>query len=276
MGTLFRHSYRSVSGPDGQFVFPAVAPGRYVLEARSTGQPAWARAEVQVDDRAPADLPVTLQSGFFVSGHTVFEGSARRPDNASVRITLEPIRPLWNAGSAGSSATPDSLGSFRLPPVIGGRYRITAAVPAGPPGVSWFVRSVLVDGRDTAEAGFELARAADVREVTVVFTDRAAAVSGVVEDDSGEVVADATVIAFATNRELWVPQSRRIVAVRTDADGRFQLRGLPGGEYFLVATTDVDRNEWYEPAYLASIASAATRIAIGEGEQRVQFLRIRD
>ena len=47
------------------------------------------------------------------------------------------------------------------------------------------------------------------------------------------------------------------------------------GDYLLVALTDVEPNEWQKPEFLAEIAPGGVKVTIGEGEKKVQDLRIR-
>jgi len=280
--TSFRTTFHASSTPEGTFAFDAVLPGRYVLEAIASGArgevAGWNRIDVTIEGANIPALEVPLLPGAIVSGRVLFDGASPRPDLRNVRVALEPLRKPSGLAAGETGARCDALGGFQLPAVTGGKYRITASAPAAPrvPSAAWSVRAVLVGGQDTAESGVELGGGLDPAEVVVVFTDRAGQISGAVEDASGEPVGDATVIAFSTNRQLWTPQSRRIVPVRTGADGRFRFSSLPAGEYFLSAVTDVDRDEWYEPAYLDSIVPGATRVAVGEGQQSMQFLRIRN
>ena len=52
------------------------------------------------------------------------------------------------------------------------------------------------------------------------------------------------------------------------------MPNLPAGEYLLVALTDVMPNEWNDPKFLDSLAPAALKITLAEGEKKVQDLRI--
>ena len=82
-----------------------------------------------------------------------------------------------------------------------------------------------------------------------------------------------TVIAFSTDQQFWRAQSRHIQAARTDATGAFRLRGLPPGDYFVVAVDGVEQGEWFDPAYLEQARAARRRITLTEGEKKTQDLR---
>jgi hypothetical protein len=52
----------------------------------------------------------------------------------------------------------------------------------------------------------------------------------------------------------------------TDKSGQFQFRGLPPGEYRVLAWEDVDSGAWFNPAFLAVYERYATAITLGEGK----------
>ena len=69
---------------------------------------------------------------------------------------------------------------------------------------------------------------------------------------------------------------RRVSSVtRLSSDGRFTITGLPPGEYYLAVSADLDPAELSDAPFLESLVSAAIRVAIAEGERKVQDFRIR-
>ena len=83
------------------------------------------------------------------------------------------------------------------------------------------------------------------------------------------------VIAFSTDQQYWRAQSRHIQAGRTDSAGTFRLRGLPPGDYFIVAVDGVEQGEWFDPAYLEQARTGAARITVREGEPKTQDLTLK-
>ena len=51
----------------------------------------------------------------------------------------------------------------------------------------------------------------------------------------------------------------------------YRLRGLPPGDYFVVAVDDVEQGEWFDPSYLEQIAreGAVSRSARGKRRRRI-------
>jgi hypothetical protein len=107
------------------------------------------------------------------------------------------------------------------------------------------------------------------------MTDRPAAITGTVSDASGQPTSAYSMVAFSTDRALWTVPRRVSSITRLSSDGRFTITGLPPGEYFLAALTDLDPAQLSDPSFLESLVAAAVKVAIGEGERKVQDFRIR-
>src|SRR6185295_16284435 len=90
----------------------------------------------------------------------------------------------------------------------------------------------------------DVAAGTQVPEVVMTFTDRPSELAGALEDAAGRPATDFFVVAFPTERALWTTASRRIRTTRPGTDGAFSLKGLPAGDYFLAAITDVEPGEW--------------------------------
>ena len=86
--------------------------------------------------------------------------------------------------------------------------------------------------------------------MTLVFTDKLTEVNGTLTDDRGTPITDYTVLAFPADASLWRPQARQIMTARPDQNGRFQIRGLPPGDYCLATVDPAEQGEWFEPAFL--------------------------
>jgi hypothetical protein len=72
-----------------------------------------------------------------------------------------------------------------------------------------------------------------------------------------------------------MPGARRIQATRPATDGRFSFRSLPAGDYRLVAVTDIETGQWFDPAFLRPLLGASIGITLAEGEQKIQDIRIK-
>ena len=120
---------------------------------------------------------------------------------------------------------------------------------------------------------FEIKPGQNVDNVTVVLTDRTTELAGTVRDAQNGGSGGVTVIAFSTEAQYWRAQSRRIATSRTGQNGDYRIRGLPAGDYYLVAVDDVEQGEWFDPAYLDSAKDKATRVTLDEGDRKTLDLR---
>src|SRR5262245_44545068 len=103
----------------------------------------------------------------------------------------------------------------------------------------------MVNGRDVLDFPLEVRPNEEIGGALLTFGDRTQEVTGTLQDPSGRPTPDFTIIVFASDKQYWLPQSRRIVSARPDTTGRFTVRGLPPGDYRISAVTDVETGEWF-------------------------------
>jgi uncharacterized protein (DUF2141 family) len=279
----------NIVGPaaDGSFTFLNVAPGRYVLFAR-TGPgalmfgpggadlpPMFATTDITVGDTDVNGIVLALRPATSVSGKVVFDGtSSRPPENMElVRLNLTPapggagrqMEPFL--GSVGTNARSD--GTFRLTGVVPGAYTLTSTF------TGWWLRSVMVNGRDILDVPLEVdGSAADTIDARVTFTDRRSELHGTLTTASGQPASEFTVVVYPVNREFWRQGARRVRSVRPASDGAFSVMDLPPGDYLVAAVTDAEPDEWQQPSFLEQLVSASVKVSIAEGQRTRQDLRI--
>ena len=213
-----------------------------------------------------------------VSGKVVFSDTLAPPkDMTGVRITL--TNGQWTASSfffsdplgvAPVNVPPD--GVFTMTGVPPGQYRLTSAPPVAPPG--WALRSAMVSGVDVLDAPLNITPGRSIDNVVVTFTDRPTELTGTLQTSDGSPTSDYFVIVFAAERGFWGPSARRSASARPASTGRYVVRNLPPGDYLVAAVTDVEPNEWFDPAFLERLVPAATRITIAESEKKTLDLKI--
>jgi hypothetical protein len=101
--------------------------------------------------------------------------------------------------------------------------------------------------------------------IHVIVTDRVTSVAGQVLDDKGLALTDGTVVVFADDPERWSDDSRWVRAVRTDGQGRYEIKGLPPGEYRAIALEYAEDGVWNDPDYLGAIRQDARKVTLREG-----------
>jgi hypothetical protein len=261
---------------NGQFSILNVPPGTYTLRAHAaapridgSGSMLWASTEIVVSGQPIADLALSLGTGVTISGRVVAEGAAP-VDITKMRIMASHGGSV-EADIAPVLASPDASGRFALVGVVPGRYRITA-YPSSP-GIN-NIRSSVANGRDTLDFPLEVRMGEPVSDLVVTVVPRLAEIAGQLQHDASRPATGFTVIVFPADQQYWTPQARRIQAVRPAIDGRFSVRNLPGGEYRLVAVTDVESGQWFDPAFLKELLAGSMSVVLAEGERKEQTLRV--
>jgi hypothetical protein len=262
----------------------------------AVAQVLWASQDVTVNGQNLPDVVLNLQPGMTVSGRVVFQGSSTQPptDLTRVRVTIQPRGAQTSDMGGIPPAQVDAGGQFKITGVPPGHYVMQANAPVGgqtstgaaggrgggggaaaaQTGGGWALKSALVDGRDSLDFPLEVAPNTDVGGAILTFTDRTQQLSGTLQDPSGRPTSDFTIVIFPADKTYWLPQSRRIQSTRPGTDGKYTLRGMPPGDYKVIAVTDVETGEWYDPDFLAQLTSAAMAISLGEGETKTQDLRV--
>ncbi len=256
----------------GKFLIPDVPPGIYSLVGESTiGTRLSAQTELVVNGDDIPDISLVLQPAMTFSGRLRLENSSEtKPDFTNGRVTLSPAQPS-RVTLRVEPARIGGDGTFTIAGVTPGRYRIRA-FPIESKAGSWLPVTAIVDGRDLLDFPIEIKAGQNVTNAEITFTDRPTDLSGSVRDASGQALPDVHAIVFAADRTFWTPQSRRIAAMQTSAEGRYSFRNLPPGEYLIAAVTDVEDGEWFDPAFLETLSSSAVKVVLAAGEQKTQDL----
>jgi hypothetical protein len=256
---------------DGAFTINSVPPGRYILRARAEDSelPLFGAQPLSVSGEDIADLTVVLSSGATITGTVTFLPGANAPDLTQLRISA----PSTDQSDFGPqpNARVDKDGRFTLNGVSAGSHLIRAA--GG--GRGWILKAVTAGGREVTDTPIPLRSGETLANVTVVLTDQQNEISGTVADEQGTPAPDYTVLAFPTESALWRPQARQIMTARPDQTGKYRIRGLPPGQYYLVTVDPTEQGEWFEPTYLDEHRAGAVRMTLADGDVKTQDFRIR-
>jgi len=113
-----------------------------------------------------------------------------------------------------------------------------------------------------------------VSDVQIVLTRRLTTITGQVVDGRNALTPDGTVVVFSTDRDKLFEDSRHIRAVRPDQHGRYEIRGLPPGEYLIAAIDDVDQGGWWDPDFLNAIRPSAQSLTLGNAASVTGTLKL--
>ncbi|OLC83156.1 MAG: hypothetical protein AUH72_05065 [Acidobacteria bacterium 13_1_40CM_4_65_8] len=258
--------------PDGSFEFPNVAPGEYVVQMfksrpNTYTEGEFASALVTVSGANVTGLSLHAAAGSTITGRITLDGSGTIRPNGVELVLTSIDADLSSPESGATRAEIHEDWTFRLAGISGPRRLRVVRTPAG-----WMVKAIFVNGIDVTDTPLPFGtRDQSLSDVDVVLTNRITQVSGTVTDARGDPATDAMVVAFSTDRDRWYPESRFFDAARI-ADGKFTLRGLPSGDYFVVAIDE--GSDWQEAALLDLLTTRATRVTLSDGQQTAVNLKV--
>jgi len=266
----------AVVGPDGSFQFANVAPGRYNLNVRPMGMPGGANEEfavlpVTVGNEDIDNLYVTTSLGATARGVIVTDDGTPppfRPDQ--VQLFAQTLEPAMNVMNGGPPKVNDDY-TFELTSLFDRRL-IRGSLGALP---GWYLKAVLHEGVDVTDAGIEFTPGRTYEGLEVVFTQKATDLSGLVTDERGRAVLDATVIVFPATPERWTFGSRFLRTARPDTSGRYNFRGLPpSDEYMIVVVQNLEPGQATDPEFLTRAREEAKPLTLNEGETKAVDVKL--
>lgn len=252
----------------GQFTLLGVPRGSYILRVSASlpvsapgGRPIPISAEhaLVVGDSDVADVVVTARAGATISGRVEVRGS--QPVAASA-LQLG-VESLYRGYEGRVDA--NYRFSMTLPP---GRYLVLVRTPTS-------VCLATSGGKDISDDWLVVGEQ-NVTDILVVCTDGGTSISGIVSDDRGQPDPRTRVAVFPTDRRFWTGaefRKRRNASAFPSPDGRYRIKDLPPGDYFVAALTDAAADNWQLPAFRESLLSSATRITLGASESKSLDLR---
>jgi hypothetical protein len=139
------------------------------------------------------------------------------------------------------------------------------------------IRSVIWQGQDYSGRPFVVTPGQDVSAVVVTTTWQIARLQGTVRDAQGRPATRGAVMCFPVDPAGWRRygvQPTRLRSVATNTAGTFDIGGLPGGDYYLLAVDESLAAAWRDAAFLESAVVHATRVSLAWGETRAIDLTI--
>jgi hypothetical protein len=179
--------------------------------------------------------------------------------------------PLEQGVSGPTQSRVDKDGKFSIEGVASGPHLIRPQTQVR----GFVMESVTVGARDVTDTPIELRSGETVSNVVVTFTDKISQVTGTITGSNGAPLTEYTVLAFPTDASLWRAQARQIMTARPDQTGKYTIRGLPPGEYYIVPVDPAEQGEWFEPTYLDAHRADASRFTLSEGDAKTEDFKIK-
>jgi protocatechuate 3,4-dioxygenase beta subunit len=262
-------SYGGSVRPDGTFVIGRLTPGEYTLRAQSMPpRKETASLKLTVGTEDLKDVRLIAAPPSTVSGRVIVDPAEARSLPPALTISLTPSN-----GDFFMGMQPVRLGddlSFELS-AGAGRYRINwMNLPPG-----WMVRTIRINNTEVTDDDIEVKAGENISGVDIELTNKTATVAGTVIVRSGVPSTDYRVIVFAADKKFWTPNSRYFRTGGPDKDGRFNVAGLPPGNYNVVALERVEMAVPFNDAeFLQRISANADTITLADGESRTIELRL--
>jgi len=264
---------------DGSFEIRDVSPGAYTLVASVDSAAAPMTARVSLHMAANVEgLRLVPQSGGSIRGRLRLEFSGKpgpdktQPDVSQIFLQLHSAD---DEDALGASTTEQDFftvahvnfdGSFEWKNVPAGRYAVQLSGASAMP--DWFLKSVVAGGRDVADSGFSVSGGVTL---DVVASANGVTIEGVAANDKNESVADAIVVAVPDARFRSHPDRYRKAV--SDQSGHVTLRGLPPGDYTILAWESVDGEAYYNPEFLKSYEGQGKAFHLTEGDHGTAELK---
>lgn len=254
--------------PDGTFEIPSVAPGQYTIEVSplrtEPSDNEFVSFPISVEGYDITDLMISAKRAAIVSGRVIWEGNSPQPF-ATLRVSVTPADgaiAIERApfGATGSGVA-DAKGHFTITGVHGNvMFRPSFTGRAE----TWNLKAVRLSGNDITDVGFNVTD--DVDGLEIVMTDRETRVSGVARDARGQSATDYVVVFLPGEHKPGVNQTRFIHAARPDQQGRYQVRGLPPGNYVAAAVESLSRDGHHNPEFQKRMRPVAKPFSLKEGQ----------
>ena len=250
----------------GVFDISRVSGGSYMLFAGTDDGKMIGRIPVTVQDR-DLDVVVPLTDSLTLNGRVTID---RQADTAAPGPQMKDFQIILRADSIneGDSVPVDADGTFEMEELPPWDYRILVSpllTPAGqkppnlPPALqNSYVKSIRMGEQDVLNGGLHVVDTSPGPIEIVIGTD-AGTVEGRVINDRQQGVGSIWV-SLIPDSSLRYRVNHKFVS--TDANGRFQLQGVPPGDYHMFAIEDAESGSWQDPGYMRDYESRGTAVHV--------------
>ena len=267
-----------ITRPDGTFQISGMSPGTYNLSLRpndmNRGRPdgaEFAHMRIVVGQDDLNNVLLVTSRGAVARGVVVSDDGSELPFKpAQVMVMAQPIDPENTMMMGPNQPRVNDDFTFEITGLS--EPRLVRAMFSG--SMDWVLKAVRFRDQDVTDTPIDFVPGRDVDGIEIVFTSKRTDLSGAVTNERGEIDTDATVIIFSSDRERWTAMTRFVRTARPAQDGRYSMRGLPPHDYLIVAVRNVEMGQWQDPDFLESHRDQAVRVSLGDGETKVQDLKV--
>lgn len=258
----------AMPGPGGKFVVRGVQPGSYDVIGH------YYTPELQMSVHTPVDVTnanvdvgsLSFTPGPDVSGRVRGEGETA-PALEGLMIYLRPAQEQQMMMSQ-TTATVKQDGTFTLKNAARSKAWVSVArLPDG-----YYLKSARNGEVDLLADAFDLSTV-DNAALELVLSEKAAQLQGKVLDAKGQPAGAAAVFLIPSSeekrkrQELWG-------RVQTDQTGGFTFKSRAPGEYYLLASMDLEPGEEADPEFLKKLDTNAEKLELKESAMETRQLKL--
>jgi hypothetical protein len=245
---------------DGVFEIKNVPAGEYFATAYAMfeGKMYAARINVDVGQSDAEGINLTLSAGQDLSGHLLWDGKPETKGDLMVVLT-----PTDGPGINGRGMVkPD--GSFVANNIPDGQIHVSVHGI----GQNSFIKSVRYGTTESLGREFTIPPGVNA-SLEITLSSRGGGVTGLATTADSVSASSAWIVLVpdaADRKKVWLFRD-----TNTDQSGRFEIRGIPPGDYQVFGWDDVDEGAWLDPAFLKTFEDQrrGERVTIREGETKV-------
>ena len=247
----------------GNFEFPGVASGTYVLVAQPASDDLdartfWGQLTLNVEEANLSDIKLTVSDGQTVTGHLHVDPNISA-EIGKITVNLESQQPsaVANLLPEVGTTSVSGQGEFRLQNVPEGTYTLTCSpLPQGT-----YLKSL--GAGDVLESGLVVGKG-QAPPLDLILSAATARVDGTVSESDALAVGVSVVLVPEGKRRTQFAMYRTAIS---DKSGNFSLRGIPPGDYEIFAWDGIERREFMNPDFLRRFENQGKSLHLDDGSK---------
>src|SRR5712671_6126287 len=261
----------TVDGITGQFVIRNVLPGLYDLATFISNMDA--ATTVDVRNRDVENAILSLSPGKPLPTRVTMEGAAPGtplPGGLTMLIGsspptqgTSPNQPVDPKGTFTITNVGEDDTRVYVLPMLSTPVMAALNIPDQLQGV--YVKSAKLGGVDVLNTGFHFAGEPD-KVLEIVLAKNAGSLAGRVEDERKQPASGVFVTLIPDIPTARLYRTDMYKTTSTDTEGRFEIKGLPPGDYKVFALEGFEKDAWLDPDFFKPFENRGTAIKVGEGK----------
>jgi hypothetical protein len=256
----------------GAFEFDDVAPGDYGAAAfyQTQGQRYQSAQNVTVAESDLDNVTLVISKGADIAARVVYEGKAAQSAAGDMSAALE------NRDTEGGSYFRDSWTaqvqqdkSYAWAGVTDGSYQVEVRSPCQ----ECYVKAADANGIDVLARGVTVSDGAGPQRIDIVVSSETGSLTGTVTNKDDLPAAGATVVLVPSS-QIRI-QRHEYKTAPTDQYGRFEVKGLPPGEYTAYAFEKADYDVFTDAEPMHAYTGKGESVSVSaNGRQSVELKMI--